>query len=846
MSSTDDAGTRDRTSNSSNSSNSSNTATANILLPDKDYVVQTWKVQPGTSVRKGETVAISIRRDSVGATATGAATFTFTNGAAGAAPAQHKRPNRRRKIAPAAATAAPHVAVAVAAPPTGITQTRADQGPQNVAANLHQRLAEKLDQRSSQKQSQLQSAAVAVAVNSSSESSPKAMETTIPLLAPADGILRISQNTSQVEEQFTDVVAYIEECLHPGFLEGLCVVCGASVMRNNNSNNNNEPNNGHSLSNSASFSEDTPKSSLVTVSGGVTITVSQQEGRHMAQQDSERLLKQQKLSLVLDLDHTLVHATSDPRARQFCDDDVRTLRLPIMEGMPNQQHHNNNNNKNVVWMQHFAKLRPHVREFLEIVQPMYELTVYTAGTRHYAEEITIVLCRHLVGSRRDIDDLERLRYELHMAEMEYRRHNSLGDDDGGGDDDKQDHKKGGDTANGDDKQTTTTTTTTDDSMETETEDSKKKRKSDEMVTESDKEITSAPAPKRKKVCFGPPPDGDGDDPSSDDNHDNINSNNRSDHMTLARLRALRQELREAEDLERQAWEMRQRVFGSRVVSRTDVGDLGRDVKSLKRIFPCGGTMAAVIDDREDVWANATDNSYDTIRGEPPDNLLLVRPYHWKPFVGFADINNAAGDDLSGNGPINGTVDTKAETDVQLIWTSRILRGLHRRFYNRDENNRKTVPEILSMMRREVLKGSGLVLSGLVPLHKKAIGANSARPPIVRYAQSMGAKLLDNVQPGVTHVVAAKDGTDKALAARKTPGCSLVKPAWLVECYWSMTRRDVKIHLMGKGEGPDPSMARKQQQPLTESKVDNSSEGTSGTDSDDDELAAALEEEMMNG
>ncbi|KAG7343591.1 hypothetical protein IV203_021536 [Nitzschia inconspicua] len=75
-------------------------------------------------------------------------------------------------------------------------------------------------------------------------------------------------------------------------------------------------------------------------------------------------------------------------------------------------------------------------------------------------------------------------------------------------------------------------------------------------------------------------------------------------------------------------------------------DLGQHVKSLKRIFPCGGAMAAVVDDREDVWANADDNSDSTIKGEPPENLLLVRPYHWQPFVGFADINNAAGSDLS--------------------------------------------------------------------------------------------------------------------------------------------------------------------------------------------------------
>jgi len=128
-------------------------------------------------------------------------------------------------------------------------------------------------------------------------------------------------------------------------------------------------------------------------------------------------------------------------------------------------------------------------------------------------------------------------------------------------------------------------------------------------------------------------------------------------MTAARLEQLMNELAQAEREEENALAMRRRLFRSRIVSRTDVGDLGRDVKSLKRIFPCGGTMAVVVDDREDVWANAGD--YNDVGGssslqgqnprrpgEPPNNLLLVKPYHWKPFVGFADVNNAAGVDIS--------------------------------------------------------------------------------------------------------------------------------------------------------------------------------------------------------
>ena len=46
----------------------------------------------------------------------------------------------------------------------------------------------------------------------------------------------------------------------------------------------------------------------------------------------------------------------------------------------------------------------------------------------------------------------------------------------------------------------------------------------------------------------------------------------------------------AEKLEIEALELRRKMFGSRIVSRTDVGDLGIGVKSLNRVFPCGGVM----------------------------------------------------------------------------------------------------------------------------------------------------------------------------------------------------------------------------------------------------------------
>ena len=56
----------------------------------------------------------------------------------------------------------------------------------------------------------------------------------------------------------------------------------------------------------------------------------------------------------------------------------------------------------------------------------------------------------------------------------------------------------------------------------------------------------------------------------------------------------------------------------------------------------------------------------------------------------------------------------------------------------------------------------------------------------------------------THVVAARDGTDKVKRARQVRGCCVVHVSWLMECYWSIALRDTKPHLINK-----PVISKKQ-------------------------------------
>jgi RNA polymerase II subunit A-like phosphatase len=144
----------------------------------------------------------------------------------------------------------------------------------------------------------------------------------------------------------------------------------------------------------------------------------------------------------------------------------------------------------------------------------------------------------------------------------------------------------------------------------------------------------------------------------------------------------------------------------------------------------------------------------------------------------------------------------ADDDQQLLWTADILRRIHQAYYDTLSDTpqpaQRTVPEIVRDLRQQLLKNTRLVLSSLVPLHRQQ-ASHLPRPPFVRHAENLGATLRSAVTSHTTHVVAAKDGTNKILTARRVPGCHIVKPTWLMECVWTLTRRDVRPHLWPAGK-----------------------------------------------
>lgn len=141
------------------------------------------------------------------------------------------------------------------------------------------------------------------------------------------------------------------ECKHTMMVHELCLTCGQIVHNSG--------------------------SRVNVVAAGTAVSVCPDELVRLAKEKSARLKDQKKLVLVLDIDQTLLHATPDREASVIMQHtsvghEVHALTMPNGE-------------------KHHVKLRPYLGFFLRCLAPFFQMHIYTAGTRPYADAVVQVL-----------------------------------------------------------------------------------------------------------------------------------------------------------------------------------------------------------------------------------------------------------------------------------------------------------------------------------------------------------------------------------------------------------------------------------------------------------------------
>ncbi|XP_044027419.1 RNA polymerase II subunit A C-terminal domain phosphatase isoform X2 [Siniperca chuatsi] len=150
------------------------------------------------------------------------------------------------------------------------------------------------------------------------------------------------------------VIVRIEECSHPIVMKGLCAECGQDLTQLQSMNGN----------------QQTPISTATVsmVHSVPELMVSSEQAEQLGREDQQRLYRNKKLVLMVDLDQTLIHTTEQHCQRMS---NKGIFHFQLGRGEP---------------MLH-TRLRPHCKEFLEKIAKLYELHVFTFGSRLYAHTI---------------------------------------------------------------------------------------------------------------------------------------------------------------------------------------------------------------------------------------------------------------------------------------------------------------------------------------------------------------------------------------------------------------------------------------------------------------------------
>lgn len=150
------------------------------------------------------------------------------------------------------------------------------------------------------------------------------------------------------------VIVKVEECSHPIVMKGLCAECGQDLTQLQ----------------SANGKQQAPISTATVsmVHSVPELMVSSEQAEQLGREDQQRLHRNKKLVLMVDLDQTLIHTTEQHCHRMSY---KGILHFQLGRGEP---------------MLH-TRLRPHCKEFLEKIAKLYELHVFTFGSRLYAHTI---------------------------------------------------------------------------------------------------------------------------------------------------------------------------------------------------------------------------------------------------------------------------------------------------------------------------------------------------------------------------------------------------------------------------------------------------------------------------
>jgi RNA polymerase II subunit A-like phosphatase len=190
----------------------------------------------------------------------------------------------------------------------------------------------------------------------------------------AGKITRWFTKPGAVVERAGVVLLEIEEpCTHETQFGGLCVDCGEDMTRVDY----------------LTKERNVSRATVNLTHDNTALLVSHNEAVRAEEDTKKRLLSSKKLTLIVDLDQTVIHTTCERTVAEWQADPANPNYDAVKDVQGFQLADDNVSNVAANW--YYVKMRPGLNDFFDRMSRLYEMHVYTMATRSYAQAIMKII-----------------------------------------------------------------------------------------------------------------------------------------------------------------------------------------------------------------------------------------------------------------------------------------------------------------------------------------------------------------------------------------------------------------------------------------------------------------------
>ncbi|KAG9190047.1 RNA polymerase II subunit A C-terminal domain phosphatase [Alternaria panax] len=176
-----------------------------------------------------------------------------------------------------------------------------------------------------------------------------------------------------IERHGTPLLEIEEPCTHETQFGGLCVDCGKDMTQVDY----------------LTKELGTGRATVNMAHDNTALLVSHKEAVAAEEDAKKRLLSARKLTLIVDLDQTVIHTTCERTIAEWKNDPENPNHDAVKDVEGFQLADDNVSNVAANW--YYVKMRPGLKDFFDRVSKLYEMHVYTMATRAYAQAVAKII-----------------------------------------------------------------------------------------------------------------------------------------------------------------------------------------------------------------------------------------------------------------------------------------------------------------------------------------------------------------------------------------------------------------------------------------------------------------------